>query len=160
MSNTQSTSDTPDAGYNEHLDLGQGVFADSGVVSFGDVVSIPMLKEDSDGSAPEVSGSKEQEDTPRPCKESEWQDKPTYADQLERYPEQCRSMGPFFKQFDAVEQEEELGTFMMKAMPREAPAIIVHATDKQFSTATESWKILVTYSKIQYRKLLSKGPKI
>lgn len=96
--------------------------------------------------------------TPR-FRDANWHDKPTYGDQFSRWPEHCTLEGPKFKQFDLATQEAALDEFMLQTLPEGAPNILVETVEKQFGASSESWKILVVYHKVKYRKLLDKGSK-
>lgn len=106
----------------------------------------------------DATPKEEKKDTPR-LKDEQWHDTPTYSNQLAKWPEHCNLIGPKFKQFDLSTQEEALDEFMLQTLPEEAPSIWVESTDKQFGATSEGWKILVTYYKVKYRKLLDKGSK-
>jgi hypothetical protein len=92
-------------------------------------------------------------------KKAEWFSTPTYTDQLSKYPESCRLIGPKFEDFDLAKEgeKERLNTFMSDSLPRSSPAIVVQGTDKQFCEKTGNWKFLVTYYTVEYLRLLDPG---
>lgn len=103
--------------------------------------------------------TKKEKQTTVALKDDLWHDQATYADQFLKFPQHCKLEGPKFKQFDAITQEQELDDFMLQTNPEGSPAILIESIEKQFGATSESWKILVIYHKVKYRKLLDKGTK-
>lgn len=122
--------------------------------SFDDALAEGNKVTESTGNKEHSSGPDESTHPKR--KPAEWNDEPTYTDQLTRYPETVRHLGPFYKSFDLSlpEAAKEYEDFMEKSYPPDAPSIIVINTDKEFSEKSDNWKLLVSYVKVQYRKIL------
>lgn len=90
-----------------------------------------------------------------PTANDEWYDTPTFKNQLSGYPDLCKILGPKFKVFDLTADEERLNEFMEGTYPEEAPSIVIQSIDKEFAAGSENWKMLVTYFKVKYRKILT-----
>ena len=155
MSSNSSTTDYSDMGSGISLKTPQ----DDTVIpdrSFNDAVFAGLTPD-----KPKVKEEKEpkKEKPAVNLRDAKWHDDPTYDDQFNRWPEHCTTIGPKFKQFDLATQEEELNEFILQTLPEGAPSIFVESIEKQFGAASESWKILVIYHKVKYRKLLDKGSK-
>lgn len=90
----------------------------------------------------------------------DWQEEPSYEDQYLKYPETCKTVGPQIAVYDLSqpEQLEALNTLLSKQAPDTCPRLIVADQEKEFSTTTDNWKILVVYYKVLYRKLISSEP--
>lgn len=154
----------------EYLDIGEGISSKRSYrdeESFEDIASnvgFGLHKENAGTEEASSNASQEEEEakekTPK-VKDDNWYDEPTFSDQLTRYPDLCKFVGPRFKIFDLSSEEdvEKLNTFMERTLPTDAPGIIVDDTDKKFGENSENWKMLITYYEVKYRKLLHKGTK-
>lgn len=106
------------------------------------------------------SGSTPEPSTPAPRVASDdWLDEPSYKDQLSRFPDFCQFRGPYYKVFDLSKvSESEIESFMERCYPESAPQVVIQNRKEQYSEQTDNWKILITYYKIKYRKLLEQSP--
>ena len=90
-----------------------------------------------------------------------WSDKPTYADQLWRYPETCK-FGPVITDVFILKKEEDrtrLNELMTRTIPEAAPDIVIHAPlPTQWSESEGSFVELVKYKKVHYKRLIKKQP--
>lgn len=85
-----------------------------------------------------------------------WSDTPIYADQIVRYPTTTRLYDRQLKLFDLSnpDEEKQLNELFKLELPKEAPKIVITELEKKFDEKNGTFKILVDYYKVQYRKLI------
>ena len=85
-----------------------------------------------------------------------WSNKPTFSDQLARFPLQCRHEGPTIETFDLSVPDDlkRLNALYARQLPITAPGVRLDPglCDRQFTG--KNWMVLVGYYTMQYKRLL------
>lgn len=84
---------------------------------------------------------------------SSWQASPSFDDQLKRYPDSCRFIGPKFDIFDLTKPEDmnRVNSIMARQQPDHAPGVLIKSTKENFHEG--KWLMLLQYFTVEYKKL-------
>jgi hypothetical protein len=93
-----------------------------------------------------------------PAGKTVWHDVPTFEDQYTnpKFRPTCRLQALETRVFDLANAEDlkALNALHARELPRTAPDIVIEGKERQFSETTGNWMILISFHKVQYKKLL------